>query len=105
VDSKGKIFFLEEDGTVEIREVTKFACVSFTLNLNPFEVKDIDEIIAEIERGTFEVDITDPFFSNAPGNSTEGELFYNSMTNTLQKFVDGEWIDISGKGGPPSPRR
>jgi len=105
VDSKGKIFFLEEDGTVEIREVTKFACVSFTLNLDPFEVKDVDDIIAEIKSGNFEVDINDPFYSSAPGNSTEGELFYNSMTNTLQKFVDGEWVDISGKGGPPSPRR
>ena len=35
VDSKGKIFFTEEDGTVEIREVSKFACVSFTLNIEP----------------------------------------------------------------------
>ena len=35
VDSKGKIFFTEEDGTVEIREVSKFSCVSFTLNLEP----------------------------------------------------------------------
>ena len=105
VDSKGKIFFLEEDGTVEIREVSKFACVSFTLNLNPFEANNIDAIIDEIEGGDFEMNINDPFFSNAPGNSTEGELFYNSMSNKLQKFINGEWVDISGKGGPPSPRR
>jgi hypothetical protein len=112
VDSKGKIFFIEEDGTVEIREVSKFSCVSFTLNLEPRNaVLVIDKILDQIyEEGSdelrFEYASDDPYFSNAPiGNSTEGDLFYNSMTNTLQKFANGEWIDISGKGGPPSPRR
>ncbi len=105
VDSKGKIFFLEEDGTIEIREVTKFACVSFTLNLDSVsKVEVIDEIISEFERGGFEHP-GDPFFSSAPGDSVEGDLFYNSMTNTLQKYENGTWIDISGVGGPPSPRR
>jgi hypothetical protein len=104
VDSKGKIFFLEEDGTVEIREVTKFACVSFTLNLTPFE-NAIDKILTTIEEGGFESNLHDSYFSRAAVNATEGDLFYNSMTNTLQKYVNDEWIDISGKGGPPSPRK
>lgn len=111
VDSKGKIFFTEEDGTVEIREVSKFACVSFTLNLEPQNaVLVIDKIIDKIteedsDELRFEYHGDDPYYSNPSSNSTEGELFFNSMTNTLQKFVNGEWIDISGKGGPPTPRR
>lgn len=111
VDSKGKIFFTEEDGTVEIREVSKFECVSFTLNLSPRNAGlVIDEIIEEIsdkdsDEFKFEYRGDDPYYSNPIGNSTEGDLFFNSMTNTLQKFVNGEWINISGKGGPPSPRR
>ncbi len=106
VDSKGKIFFLEEDGTIEIREVTKFSCVSFTLNLDPRIAKiAIDETISELESDEFEFHPNDPFFSNAPSNSVEGDLFYNSMTNTLQRYVNGTWVDISGVGGPPSPRR
>jgi len=111
VDSKGKIFFTEEDGTVEIREVSKFSCVSFTLNLEPRNAGlVIDKIIDRItdedsDEFRFEYHGDDPYYSNPTHNSTEGELFYNSMTNTLQKFVSGEWIDISGKGGPPSPRR
>ena len=105
VDSKGKIFFLEEDGTIEIREVTKFSCVSFTLNIDPITAKTtIDETISEL-KGEFDHTGTDPFFSNAPSNSVEGDLFYNSMTNTLQRYENGTWIDISGVGGPPSPRR
>ncbi|QLH03220.1 hypothetical protein C5F47_06495 [Nitrosopumilus cobalaminigenes] len=111
VDSKGKIFFTEEDGTVEIREVSKFSCVSFTLNLEPRNAglvidKIIDRFVDEdSDEFKFEYHGDDPYFSVNPLNSTEGELFYNSMTNTLQKFVNGEWVDISGKGGPPSPRR
>ena len=111
VDSKGKIFFTEEDGTVEIREVSKFSCVSFTLNLTPRNAglvidtvldRFVDEDSDEFK---FEYRADDPYFSTNPLNSTEGELFFNSMTNTLQKYVDGEWVDISEKGGPPSPRR
>ena len=111
VDSKGKIFFTEEDGTVEIREVSKFSCVSFTLNLTPRNAAFvIDEVIDRIadedsDHFKFEYEADDPYFSTTPSNSTEGELFFNSMTNTLQKFVNGEWVDISGKGGPPTPRR
>ena len=108
VDSKGKIFFSEEDGTVEIREVSKFACVSFTLNLEPRNAGlVIDRVIEKLDTTelSFEYHDDDPYYSHAPGNSTEGELFYNSMTNTLQKYVNGEWVDISEKGGPPSPRR
>ena len=112
VDSKGKIFFTEEDGTVEIREVTKFSCVSFTLNFEPRNTslhidKIIDEITDENSNKTQYDHLDDaPFHSNQPqSDSKEGDLFFNSMTNTLQKFINGEWIDISGKGGPPSPRR
>jgi len=108
VDSKGKIFFLEEDGTIEIREVTKFSCVSFTLNIEPRITKTtttIDEIIEKIEKSKFEYSGESPFFSSAPEGSSEGDLFYNSMTNTLQRYVNGTWLDISGVGGPPSPRR
>jgi hypothetical protein len=106
VDSKGKIFFTEEDGTVEIREVTKFECISFTL-----EVEITEEDIAQLEKTLDIVDtnqfelIEDRFFSSAPEDAEEGELFYNSITNKLQKFVNGNWTDISGVGGPPSPRR
>jgi hypothetical protein len=106
VDSKGKIFFTEEDGTVEIREVTKFECISFSL-----EVEITDEDISQLEKTLDIVDtnqfelIEDRFFSSAPKDAEEGELFYNSITNKLQKFVNGNWTDISGVGGPPSPRR
>jgi len=107
VDSKGKIFFTEEDGTVEIREVTKFECISFRL-----EVEITEEDIAQLEKtleivasNLFELIEEDKFFSSAPEDAEEGELFYNSITNKLQKFVNGNWTDISGVGGPPSPRR
>jgi hypothetical protein len=107
VDSKGKIFFAEEDGTVEIREVTKFECVSFTLEVEILQ-SDIDrleqtlELLEDTNKFEYKGDI---YFSQPATNGTDGELFYNSMTNKLQKFIDGEWIDISGVGGPPSPRR
>jgi len=115
VDSKGKIFFAENDGTVEIREVSKFSCVGFTLNIDPYRVKKEVEIIdkfeseelgaEELRQQAFEFDSDDPFFSDAPQVPNEGDLFYNSMTNTLQKYRNGTWIDISGVGGPSSPRR
>jgi len=107
VDSKGKIFFTEEDGTVEIREVTKFECVSFTL-----EVEITDEDISQLKKtldiigkSKFELSIDDEYFSAAPEDAEEGDLFYNSISNRLQKFVNGNWTNISGVGGPPSPRR
>ncbi len=116
VDSRGKIFFTENDGTVEIREVTKFQCVSFTLNLEPFKAKQVikntleeiesEEIESEkLESMKFEHGGDDPFFSSSPIDPSDGDLFYNSMTNILQKFVNGNWTNISGVGGPPIPRR
>ena len=116
IDSKGKIFFLEEDGTVEIREVTKFSCISFTLNIDPPKKTEIIsdalkrlEVVQERLEGldikmTFEYG-GESFFSESPDTPEEGTLFYNSMTNTLQQYKNGTWIDISGVGGPPSPRR
>jgi len=44
------------------------------------------------------------YFSVPSTNGTEGELFYNSNTNKLQKFENGKWVDISRVGGPPAPR-
>ncbi len=116
IDSKGKIFFLEEDGTVEIREVTKFSCISFTLNIDPpKKTKTISEVLKKLEvtqkelegldiKMTFEY-AGESFFSESPDTPEEGTLFYNSMTNTLQQYKNGTWVDISGVGGPPSPRR
>ena len=109
VDSRGKIFFTENDGDVEIREVTKFECVSFALDVELLQ-SDLDRLektleIIEREYNPFELETEEGYFSKPATNGTEGELFYNSMTNKLQKFVDGKWVDISGVGGPPSPRR
>jgi len=107
VDSRGKIFFVENEGEVEIREVTKFECVSFTIEIEyaEGELEEIKQTIATIDRSIFETGDDDSYFSTPQGNGTEGQLFYNSDTNTLQKFVNGVWVDISGVGGPPSPRR
>ncbi|MEK0350973.1 MAG: hypothetical protein QQN60_07095 [Nitrosopumilus sp.] len=116
IDSKGKIFFLEEDGTVEIREVTKFSCISFTLNIDPpKKTKIISEVLKKLEIAQEELEGLDikmtfeyggeSFFSESPDTPEEGTLFYNSMTNTLQQYKNGTWVDISGVGGPPSPRR
>ena len=107
VDSRGKIFFVENQGEVEIREVTKFACVSMTLDVEftELEIEEIIESLDYVDRNPFEIEADQPFFSKQPLNGTEGMLFYNSDTNTLQKFINGEWVDITGKGGPPTPRR
>ena len=107
VDSRGKIFFVENEGTVEIREVTKFECVSFTIEIDytEEEIIELEKTITTIETSIFEAIGDDPYFSAIPANATEGQLFYNSDTNRLQKFVNGEWVNISGVGGPPSPRR
>ena len=106
VDSKGTILFLKDDGTVEIREVTKISCIGFTLDLS---TKDsVYEILRNFNvtgSEKFEDLTTDPYFSRPPFNAIEGDLFFNSNTNTLQKYVNGTWIDISGKGGPPTPRK
>lgn len=138
VDSKGKVFFAENDGGVEIREVTKFECIGFTLNLDPFSEKQeiaktpeeieeerlenkrlenerLDELersdakkaeeLNKLKESVFEHGGEDPFFSNTPENPTEGDLFYNSMTNTLQRFQDGSWVNVSGVGGPAAPTK
>jgi len=107
VDSKGKIFFTEEDGTVEIREVTKFECISFTLEveITDEDIKQLEKTLDIIGQSEFELGDDDEYFSAAPEDAEEGDLFYNSISNRLQKFVNGNWTNISGVGGPPSPRR
>lgn len=108
IDSRGKIFFVPNEGEVEIREVTKFECVSFTIEIEyeDDEIQEIQETIENlVEKSPFEFTEDDIYFSKPSTNGTEGDLFYNSQTNILQKFVNGEWVNISGVGGPPSPRR
>lgn len=107
VDSKGKIFFTEEDGTVEIREVTKFECISFELEIEITEkdISQLEKTIKLVNESSFEISDGDAYFSAAPEGAKEGDLYYNSITNKLQKNVNGTWVDISGVGGPPSPRR
>ena len=97
--------------------MTKFNCVSFTLNIDPLneramiektlkQLEDAQKKLEEIDISLkFEYEGDDPFFSYGPESAVEGDLFYNSMTNTLQKYKNGTWVDISGVGGPPSPRR
>lgn len=88
VDSLGKIRFIDGEDSIEIREVAKFACTSFTINLDRFGT-DINEKVV------FQENIIE---------TNEGDLKYNTLTNTLQRFQDGEWVDISGKGGPEIQR-
>ena len=82
--------------------------MSFTLEVEILE-SDIERLEQTLEllesTNQFEYGVGDAYFSQPTTNGTDGELFYNSMTNKLQKFINGEWIDISGVGGPPSPRR
>ncbi len=88
VDSLGKIRFIDSEDSIEIREVVKFDCTSFTINLDRFG-SDINEKVV--------------FQQNAT-EADEGDLKYNTLTNTLQRFQDGVWVDISGKGGPEIQR-
>jgi len=88
VDSLGKIQFIEGQDRIEIREVTKFECTTFTISLDRFGTSPDENII----------------YQNGPDGPKEGELLYNSMTNTLQRYQNGTWIDISGKGGPSIQR-
>ena len=107
VDSKGKIFFIEEDGTVEIREVTKFECVSFSLEVEITEddLEALKDTIKTVSGNKFELISEEGFFSAPPSESNEGDLYFNSKTNKLQKFENGTWVDISGVGGPAISRR
>jgi hypothetical protein len=111
IDSKGTILFLKDDGSVEIREVTKFQCVSLTLDLGTYDEniellkKTINIEDSEGFETVEEALSENPYFSRHPPAPVEGQQFYNSNTNTLQKYVNGTWIDISGKGGPPTPRK
>ncbi len=88
VDSLGKIQFIEGQDSIEIREVTKFECGSFSISLDMFgtNIKDV---------GVYEKSTIIP---------NEGDLTYNTISNTLQKYQNGEWVDISGKGGPQIQR-
>ena len=88
VDSLGKISFIEGEDAIEIREVTKLECDSFTISLNKFG-SSLNE---------------NEVFEKAPIIPEEGDLKYNAMTNTLQRYENGQWIDISGKGGPQIQR-
>ncbi|MCJ8306601.1 MAG: hypothetical protein HRU07_06070 [Nitrosopumilus sp.] len=101
VDSKGKIFFTEEDGTVEIREVTKFECVSFSLEIEITEddIIQIEKTLEIIDTNKFELPGEGTYFSTPPVESEEGDLFYDSISNRLQKYINGTWINISGVGG------
>jgi hypothetical protein len=84
IDSLGKIQFIERENAIEIREVIKFECLGFTINLDRF--------------GTSLQEQFD--YEEAPVNQPEeGDLRYNTGTNILQKYQNGEWINISGKGG------
>jgi len=103
MDSKS---FLKDDGTAEIREVTKIGCVSFTLDLG----KDGEGIKLKKSINITNSSNVDTVTGTASINkqshdSNEGELLYNSNTNTLQKYVNGTWTDISSKGGPPAPKK
>jgi len=104
VDSKGTILFLKDDGSVEIREVTKFECVSFTIDLtktdSAFKMLN-DPNITRSDK--FEEVTVGANFSRPLTSVDEGALLFNSNTNTLQKYVNGTWVDISSKGGPHTP--
>jgi hypothetical protein len=83
VDSLGKIQFIEGQDNIEIREVTKLECSSFSISLDKFGTS-INDIVNEKS-------VTEP---------NEGDLTFNTISNTLQRYQNGEWVDISGKGGP-----
>lgn len=107
VDSKGTIRFTEDDGTVEIREVTKFQCISFSIDteVTDEDIKDINKSIKIITEDSVAIPEDTPLSGNHPESPLEGELFFNSMTNTLQQYKNNTWIDITGKGGPATPRK
>ena len=82
IDSKGKIFFLEEDGTVEIREVTKFSCISFTLNIDPpKKTKIISEVLKNLEVAQKELEGLDIIMTFEYG----GESFFSESPDTPER--------------------
>lgn len=83
VDSLGKIQFIEGKDSIEIREVTKLGCKSFSINLDKFGTELNEEIIVEKE----------------PSINNEGDLKFNLRTNTVQIYQNGEWVDYSNKDG------
>ena len=89
VDSLGKIQFIEGEDRIEIREVTKFECRSFTISLDRFGGNLIEEIIDEKELPKF---------------AKEGEINYNANTTSYQQYQNGEWVDISNTGDLPTQR-
>ena len=89
VDSLGKIQFIEGDGRIEIREVTKFACQSFTISLEGFGTSLTEE-------SNYEKDL--------PEFAKEGEIKYNPSTTTYQQYQNGKWVDISKTGDPRTQR-
>jgi hypothetical protein len=88
VDSLGKIQFIEGQDSIEIREVTKLECDSFSISLDKFGTSVNNGVV-------YEKSVIEP---------NEGDLTYNTISNTLQKYQNGEWVDISGKGGPAIQR-
>ena len=88
IDSLGKIQFIEGEESIEIREVVKFECKSFTISLDRFGESLTEEIKLE----------------KIPEFAKEGEVMYNANTNTLQQYQNGKWVDISSKGGPAIQR-
>lgn len=89
VDSLGKIQFIEGEGRIEIREVTKFACQSFTISLDRFGTSLTEEINHE---------------KDLPEFAKEGEIKYNPSTTTYQQYQNGKWVDISKTGDPRTQR-
>lgn len=88
VDSLGKIQFVEGQDSIEIREVTKLECASFSISLDNFGTSVDEEKVHE----------------KTVIEQNEGDLKYNTISNTLQIYRNGEWVDISGKGGPQIQR-
>ena len=89
VDSLGKIQFIEGEDRIEIREVTKFECASFTISLDRFGENITEEI-------NYEEDL--------PEFAKEGEIKYNPSTAIYQQYQNGKWVDI-GKTGDPRTQR
>ena len=84
VDSLGKIQFIEGEDKIEIREVTKFECKSFTISLDRFG----DNLTEEIK------------YEDLPEFAKEGEIKYDPSTTIYHQYQNGEWVDISKTVNP-----